>query len=46
MRLSRFPDVNVGLALTHSQHVYHLVAAQWLDSAGVTSLFFCRFTPV
>ena len=39
-----FPDVNVWLALTHSRHVHHPAAALWLDSAGDSSLFFCRFT--
>jgi toxin-antitoxin system PIN domain toxin len=36
--------VNVWLALTHSQHVHHNTAALWLESAGDSSLFFCRFT--
>jgi toxin-antitoxin system PIN domain toxin len=44
MKSSHFPDVNVWLALTHSQHVHHSAAAQWFDSAGDASLFFCRFT--
>ena len=44
MKSSRFPDVNVWLALTHSRHVHHGVAALWFASAGDSSLFFCRFT--
>jgi toxin-antitoxin system PIN domain toxin len=44
MKSPRFPDVNVWLALTHSRHVHHSIAAQWLESAGSSSLFFCRFT--
>jgi toxin-antitoxin system PIN domain toxin len=44
MRSSRFPDVNVWLALTHSRHIHHTAAALWFDSAGDSSLFFCRFT--
>lgn len=44
MKSSRFPDVNVWLALTHSRHVHQVAAAQWFDSAADASLFFCRFT--
>jgi len=44
MKSSRFPDVNVWLALTHSRHVHHSIAALWFKSAGDSSLFFCRFT--
>ncbi|MGO4883002.1 MAG: TA system VapC family ribonuclease toxin [Bryobacteraceae bacterium] len=44
MRSSHFPDVNVWLALTHSRHVHHSVASMWFESAGDSSLFFCRFT--
>jgi len=44
MKSSRFPDVNVWLALTHSRHVHHSHAALWFDAAGDSSLFFCRFT--
>jgi uncharacterized protein len=44
MRSSHFPDVNVWLALTHGRHVHHNSAALWFESAGGSSLFFCRFT--
>jgi toxin-antitoxin system PIN domain toxin len=44
MKSSHFPDVNVWLALTHSQHVHHNAAAQWFDFAGDSAFFFCRFT--
>ena len=44
MKSSHFPDVNVWLALTHSQHVHHIAAARWFDSVDDESLFFCRFT--
>jgi len=43
MKSSHSPDVNVRLAPTHSRHV-HGIAALWLESAGGSSLFFCRFT--
>ena len=44
MRSSLFPDVNVWLALTHSRHVHHPVAAEWFESDLDAQLFFCRFT--
>lgn len=39
-----FPDVNVWAALTHSSHVHHDVARDWLESASDARLCFCRFT--
>lgn len=44
MKSSPFPDVNVWLALTHSRHVHHGIAAEWFLSLGDESIFFCRFT--
>ncbi len=44
MRSSLFPDVNVWLALTHSRHVHHAVAAGWFQSLEDEPIFFCRFT--
>ena len=32
MRSSLFPDVNVWLALTHSMHAHHGIAAEWFQS--------------
>jgi uncharacterized protein len=43
MTSSRFPDVNVWLALTYQRHEHHDVAAQWLEREN-EPLFFCRFT--
>jgi toxin-antitoxin system PIN domain toxin len=40
-----FPDINVWVALTHAQHVHHLVASDWFDSLQPDVRFcFCRFT--
>jgi uncharacterized protein len=40
-----FPDINVWLALTHDQHVHHVIASDWFsDQAGGAHFFFCRFT--
>lgn len=40
-----FPDINVWVALTHGQHVHHLVANDWLESLEPdVRLCFCRFT--
>jgi toxin-antitoxin system PIN domain toxin len=44
MASSLFPDVNVWLALTHSRHAHHKIAAQWFDSTSDSAIFFCRFT--
>jgi toxin-antitoxin system PIN domain toxin len=44
MKSSLFPDVNVWLALTHSLHSHHGIAAEWFHSLPECSLFFCRFT--
>jgi len=46
MRSSLFPDVNVWLALTHSLHIHHGIAAEWFHSLPDCNLFFCRFTQV
>ena len=43
MTSSRFPDVNVWLALTHDRHVHHPLAATWLEGVALP-VFFCRFT--
>ena len=43
MRLSLFPDVNVWLALTHSRHVHHQIAADWFRRSEET-MCFCRLT--
>jgi toxin-antitoxin system PIN domain toxin len=43
MKSSRFPDVNVWLALSYDRHVHHVAAAQWLDGKD-EPVFFCRFT--
>ena len=32
------------MAGSHSRHIHHTGAALWFDSAGDSSLFFCRFT--
>ena len=40
-----FPDINVWVALTHGQHVHHLVANDWLELLEAdVRLCFCRFT--
>src|SRR5579872_3929708 len=44
MKSSLFPDVNVWLALTHSLHAHHGIAAEWFQSMADTGVFFCRFT--
>lgn len=44
MKSSLFPDVNVWLALTHSLHAHHGIAAEWFRSLPECGLFFCRFT--
>ena len=42
---SVFPDINVWVALTHSGHVHHQVAADWFTDLNPDSrLYFCRFT--
>ena len=43
MRSSRFPDVNVWLALTYDRHEHHGRAAAWLEERD-ERIFFCRFT--
>lgn len=43
MKSSLFPDVNVWLALTHSRHIHHAIAADWFREREET-LFFCRLT--
>lgn len=45
MKLSLFPDVNVWLALTHSRHAHHRIAAEWFQQSDDT-VFFCRFTQI
>jgi len=44
MKSSLFPDVNVWLALTHSRHIHHGIAADWFLSLDNEAIFFCRFT--
>ena len=40
-----FPDINVWVALTHGDHIHHLVASDWYDSlVGGERFCFCRFT--
>jgi len=43
MNSSLFPDVNVWLALSHSGHIHHPIAADWFREREET-LFFCRLT--
>ena len=43
MNSSLFLDVNVWLALTHSRHAHHRIAAEWFRTRDET-MFFCRFT--
>ena len=45
MKLSLFPDVNVWLALTHSRHAHHRIAADWFQQSD-EPMFFCRFTQI
>ncbi len=45
MTLSLFPDLNVWLALTHSRHAHHSIAAAWFQQSDQT-MFFCRFTQI
>jgi len=44
MKSFLFPDVNVWLALTHSRHVHHGIAAGWFLSLDDEPIFFCRIT--
>ena len=40
-----FPDINVWVALTHGQHVHHVIARDWFASLDADERFcFCRFT--
>jgi toxin-antitoxin system PIN domain toxin len=43
MKSSRFPDVNVWLALSYDGHVHHASAAAWLREQE-QPIYFCRFT--
>ena len=47
LKSSRFPDVNVWMALTFQAHVNHQAARQWfdaLDGVDGATLSFCRIT--
>lgn len=44
-RSSRFPDINVWVALTYEGHAHHATAVDWFTTLSEdSSLIFCRFT--